>query len=171
MSDNITKLNGQLHEVMSAIEECTADGWWDWYIQDDTEYMSPMFWEILGYDKEKDNMPDKPSAWQEKIHPEDLTRAIDAFNKHVDSKGKYPFNLEVRYTHKAGHTVWVICKGKVLVWDEDDKPIRMVGVHIDITQLKETELALEEKIKELESRDKTLRSLRELLDISKKVAK
>lgn len=165
----ISKLNGHVYEVMRVMEECTADGWWDWHIKDDYEYMSDRFWNILGYDKKKDAIKDHPSEWQDKIHPEDLKRALKMFDEHVVSKGQSPYYLEARYTHKAGHTVWVICKGKVMVWDEEGNPERMVGVHIDITQLKETEMMLAEKIRELEARDSTLQSLRELLDISNKV--
>lgn len=165
------KLNGHLFEVMKVMEECTADGWWDWHIKDDYEYMSDRFWEILGYDKEADKMPNHPSAWQDKIHPDDLKIALENFDKHIETRGKHPYHQEVRYTHKDGHIVWVICKGKVIEWDKDNNPVRMVGVHIDITKLKNTEEKLSNKIKELEDRDKTLRSLRDLLEISNKVQK
>lgn len=29
-----------------------AEGFWDWHIKDDYEFIPPRFWEILGYDPE-----------------------------------------------------------------------------------------------------------------------
>ena len=168
---NITALNGHLKELMSTIEDFTADGWWDWHIQDDYEYMSPRFWKILGYDKEEEDIPDHPSSWQNKIHQDDLKLVLEDFDKHVKTKGKHPFFREVRYKHKNGDFVWVICRGKVIEWGDDGTPLRMVGVHIDINKLKKTEEQLNEKICDLEARDKTLNSLKELLSIANKVSK
>lgn len=165
------KFDGCLFDVMKVMEECTSDGWWDWHIKDNYKYMSERFWEMLGYNKEKDNMLDQPSVWKEKVHPDDIKTAQKNFEKHIQTKGEHVFYQELRCTHKKGHTVWVICKGKVIEWDDDGSPVRMVGVHIDITKLKNTEEALSNKIKELEDRDKTLRSLRDLLEISNKVKK
>jgi signal transduction histidine kinase/DNA-binding response OmpR family regulator len=38
--------------------------------------------------------------------------------------------------HKDGHWVWVLDTGKVVEWEADGKPRRMVGTHIDITEQK-----------------------------------
>ncbi len=120
----------QLSKIVEA-----EDGYWDWDLTGDAtyEYMSPKFWEIFGYDyREKSH---NVSEWHNIIHPEDLKRSIKNFEKHVETKGKYPYYQEVRYKHKDGHWVWVLCKGKVVEW-HGEKPIRMVGTHTDITMLK-----------------------------------
>jgi len=54
-----------------------------------------------------------------------------------------PYYSEVRYRHKNGFTVWVICIGKVIAWDADGKPLRMVGCHIDIPRRRQMEEALQ----------------------------
>jgi PAS domain S-box-containing protein len=46
--------------------------------------------------------------------------------------------------HKHGHWVWVLDRGAVMEWDEDGKPLRMFGTHIDITERKQAEAALRE---------------------------
>ena len=33
--------------------DASGDGYWDWHMQDDYEYMSPRFWEIFGYTPEE----------------------------------------------------------------------------------------------------------------------
>ncbi|MCA6502288.1 MAG: PAS domain-containing protein [Pseudanabaena sp. M090S1SP2A07QC] len=52
--------------------------------------------------------------------------------RHFQSHGKVPFYNEVRYRHKGGSTVWGNCSGKVIEWDQEGKPLRMIGCHIDI---------------------------------------
>ncbi|MBB3697556.1 PAS domain-containing protein [Flammeovirga yaeyamensis] len=140
--------------ILSNILEGTMAGFWDWHIKDNYEYMSPTFKKMFGYeDHEIENHPD---SWQKIIHPEDLPGVFDVFNKHVASKGKFPYDNEVRYYHKDGSIVWVFCRGKVIEWDEEGNPLRMIGSHIDITKIKEAEqtkkinIALEQKNQELE---------------------
>lgn len=122
--------------------EASGDGYWDWYIQKDYEYMSPRFWEILGYSP--DEKPHKPSAWQDIIFEDDLKLVLDNLDMHVKTKGQHPYEQQVRYHHKNGSTVTVLCRGKVIEWDEQDNPVRMVGTHTDITELKEKEQKLKE---------------------------
>jgi PAS domain S-box-containing protein len=120
--------------------EASYDGYWDWYIQDDYEYMSPRFWEILGVDPatKKHN----PSEWMDLIFKEDLDIALENFQKHVDSKGEYEYKQIVRYSHANGSTVYVSCTGKVVEWDKDGQPIRMIGTHTDITEVIKTQESL-----------------------------
>ena len=69
--------------------------------------------------------------WQELIFPEDLEKTIENFNKHYEDSN-YPYDQIVRYKHKKGHTVWIRCRGNI-IRDEKGKPLRMIGVHNDIT--------------------------------------
>ena len=97
--------------------------------------MSPKFWETLGYDpKEKKHLS---SEWQDIIFKEDLELANENFEKHLKDPN-YPYDQIVRYRHKNGSTVWIRCRG-LAIRDENNKAIRMLGAHTDISQLKETE--------------------------------
>lgn len=125
----------------SALVESSSDGYWDWYIQEDYEYMSPRFWEMFGYLPEE--KPHKPSAWQGMIFEEDLEVALENFDKHINTQGKHPYSQEVRYQHKDGSTVTVLCRGKVIEWDKEGKPLRMIGTHTDITAIKKVEQRLQ----------------------------
>jgi len=78
--------------MVPLIDRLGEDGWWDWHIQEHYEYMSPEFWILLGYNPEE--MPNHPSAWQDKIFPEDLLLVLENYDK-----------------HKNGSTVYAICKG------------------------------------------------------------
>ena len=113
--------------------QASYDGYWDWHIQADYEYMSPRFWEILGVDPA--TKKHSPSEWMDLIFKEDLDIALENFQKHVDSKGEYEYKQIVRYRHANGSTVYVSCAGNVVEWDEDGQPVRMIGTHTDITEM------------------------------------
>ncbi|MDC7996512.1 chemotaxis protein CheB [Gilvibacter sediminis] len=130
MEDKLQDQNAAFEQVL----ESTLAGYWDWDIPGNTEYMSPTFKSMFGY--EDHEIPNTPDWWQENIHPDDLPGVFEVFNKHVATKGKVPYDNEVRYFHKNGDIVWVWCKGKVIEWDEEGNPLRMVGSHVNITHLK-----------------------------------
>lgn len=123
------------------IMEGALGGYWDWDLVNQTEYLSPNFKKMFGYADEE--MPNLPESWQKIIYAEDLPKVMASFERHVASGGREPFYNELRYRHKNGSTVWVICAGKVVDWDGEGKPLRMVGCHVDITRQKLAEAALQ----------------------------
>ncbi|MDB9313798.1 PAS domain S-box protein [Spirulina sp. CS-785/01] len=128
--------------LLEQILEVTLAGYWDWDIANQQEYLSPSFKKMFGY--EDHELPNTPETWQNLIFPEDLPKVFDNFHRHVESRGQVPYYNEIRYQHKDGSTVWVICSGKVIEWDDEGNPLRMIGCHIDITQRK----AVEEDLRE-----------------------
>lgn len=127
-------------KLLEEILEVVLAGYWDWDIPNHTEYLSPRLKQMLGYaDHELDNTPE---TWQRLIFAEDLPEVLACFEHHVQSQGTAPYYNEVRYHHKDGSTVWVICSGQVIEWDDAGNPLRMIGCHIDITDRKQVEMAL-----------------------------
>jgi len=122
------------------ILEQSMAGYWDWMIQQGTEYLSPRFKSMFGYADHE--MMNAPESWQKIVFQEDLPGVLDCFDQHIKSQGQIPFDNSIRYHHKNGSTVWVRCLGKVIEWGPDGQPVRMVGCHIDITANKQTEQAL-----------------------------
>ncbi len=126
------------------ILDATTDGWWDWNLETNDEYLSPKFKSVLGYRDQE--LPNKAESWQKIIYPEDLDLALKAFENHI--KFGEPFEPTVRYYCKNGETKWIWCRGKAIV-DEDSKQRRMIGTHTDLSTLKKTEFDLERKVLEL----------------------
>lgn len=121
----------------------SGDGFFDWLIQGDYEYMSPRFWQILGY--EPDEKPHAPIAWQELVYQDDLKVSLQNLDLHIKTKGGFVYEQEMRFTHKAGHVVTALRRGKVVEWD-GDKPVRMIGTLTDITELKNQSGELEKAL-------------------------
>jgi len=131
-------------KIIETILEDGYSGYWDWDLLNNTEYLSPSFKSMFGY--KDDELENSPEAWQKIIYREDLPFILEKFDKHVATKGKEPFYNEVRYYHKNGSTIWVICSGRVIEWD-GDKPLRMVGCHMNISKIKELESIITEEKK------------------------
>lgn len=125
------------------ILENSLAGYWDWNIQENTEYLSPTFKSMFGY--EDDEMANHPDSWQQIIFREDLPLIFENFEKHLKSKGEQPYDQVVRYHHKNGSIVWVRRRGQIIEWDEEGRPLRMMGCQIDLTSEKE----LEQKVNQM----------------------
>ncbi|MEO1574238.1 MAG: PAS domain-containing protein [Pseudomonadota bacterium] len=128
---------------LEGLLESETAGYWDWNIRDGTGYLSPRFKSMFGYAEHE--MENSPDAWQRIIHPDDLDSVLEMFDAHVASRGEAPYDKEVRYFHKDGSIVWVLCRGRVVEWDDQGAPIRMMGIHMDITALKEREQAIQRR--------------------------
>ncbi|MCH8497853.1 MAG: PAS domain-containing protein [Marinobacter sp.] len=127
--------------LYETILEGSLAGYWDWSLAEGTEYLSPTFKRMFGYGDEE--MENSPEAWQKIVFSEDLPRILANFDAHVNSRGREPFDQEVRYHHRNGATVWVRCTGRVIEWDGEGRPVRMVGSHVDITQSKSDQKLLQ----------------------------
>lgn len=115
----VEQVNREL-KLLENILEVVLGGYWDLDILNNQEYLSPGLKRMLGY--EDHELPNSPESWQRLIFSEDLTRVFQQFEDHIQSRGKIPFYNEVRYHHKDGSTVWVLCHGRVIEWDAQDNP-------------------------------------------------
>jgi PAS domain S-box-containing protein len=140
----------------------SLDGVWYWDLENPVhEWMSPRFWELLGY--EPSSKKHMASEWQDLIFAEDLALAIDNFNQHC-ADADHPYDQVVRYRHQDGSTVWVRCRG-VAIRDEAGNPVRMLGVHTDLTEQKRTEEELRQRNQELHLALEEIKTLRGIIPI------
>ena len=114
------------------LAELATDGVWEWFPCMNYEYMSSRFWSILGYDQK--DMVESPSSWMNIIDPDDGKIAVKIFKDHCESRAKVPYYTKVKYPHKNGSEVHVVCRGSVVEW-LGDKPWRVVGTHTDVTAI------------------------------------
>ena len=122
--------------VFEFLQAGSLDGIWFWDLEHpEIEWNSPRFWEVFGYSpSEKQHLA---REWQDIIQPDDLKVALDNFKKHCADPA-HPYDQLVRYRHKNGSTVWVRCRG-IAIRDTTGRPVRMLGAHNDVTELKRAE--------------------------------
>lgn len=126
------KLSKQRFEL--AINGSNA-GIYDWDIQKDVIYHSPMWKKLLGY--KVDQLEDfSMDTFYDFIHPEDVDRAKLILKSHLSNRSKY--ELEFRLRTKKGKYQWFSDSGQA-VWNESGEPARMVGSIIKIQKRKEAE--------------------------------
>ncbi|MDZ8134321.1 MAG: PAS domain-containing protein [Nostoc sp. DedQUE04] len=119
--------------------EGSGGGLWDWNIITNEDYLSSRWLEMLGY--EKGELPDDFSSWQQLIHPDDKVWVMERLNAHLqDDSVSYKF--EYRMLTKSGEWKWIANHGKVVLRDRQGNPLRMAGIHHDVTDRKQAELAL-----------------------------
>ena len=54
-------------------------------------------------------------------------------------KKKPSYEVCYRIQHRAGHWIWVEDSGRVVAWDEKNRPLRLIGTRRDITPEREIE--------------------------------
>jgi len=147
LEDELYRLVREDPAIFDFLQDGSLDGLWYWDLEaPEHEWMSPRFWQVLGYDPGA--MPHRAEAWQDMIHPDDLALARENLKRHCDDP-THPYDQVVRYRHRDGSTVWVRCRG-IAIRDSRGKPMRMLGAHTDLTAVKEREAELQEKTEELE---------------------
>ncbi|MEH1941537.1 MAG: PAS domain S-box protein [Nostoc sp.] len=119
--------------------EASGDGLWDWNILTGEVYYSPLYLKMLGYNF--DEFPQNFSTWERLVHPDDLPWVKKILAAHVkDSSVTYKFDYQLRT--KSGEWKWIASYGKVVMRDARGNPLRMAGIHRDISERKQAEAAL-----------------------------
>lgn len=78
------------------------------------------------------------------IHPEDLPRVQSKIARYPQLRDGEIFEQEVRIRRKDGDWRWFLTRDSVSQWGEDRRPLQVVGVNMDITEIKQSELAMQE---------------------------
>lgn len=108
-------------------------------------YFSPRYFTMLGYDPNE--MVQDKSVWEDILHPDD----IDYMNKSIDSlilkNSKHIKEIEVRFKSRSGLWHWILHRMRIVEWDIEGMPKRIIGTNIDITDIKliQEELKIKEK--------------------------
>ncbi|MDX2494832.1 MAG: PAS domain S-box protein [Desulfuromusa sp.] len=115
-------------------------GLWDWDLTEDKIYFDPNYFLIAGY--EPDEFPHHLDEWRKRVHPDDLAPSEREIQQYLSGEIK-TFTIEFRFKTKNGDWMWILGQGEISERDKDGNPVRFVGLHIDITEHKQTENALQ----------------------------
>jgi PAS domain S-box-containing protein len=90
--------------------------------------------------------------WKKQVHPEDLPGANDMVRR-VLADPDTPYSFEYRIIRPDGSVRWIYAKGST-IRDESGRPVRMIGINMDVTERKQAEaererlLAEEQRLRE-----------------------
>ena len=126
---------------LQLVIDSTAVGIWDWYIDTKKVTFNNRWAEIIGY-KLSDIEPCTIDTWYTYAHPDDLAMSEKKLQAYFSGETDY-YVSEGRMKHKNGHWIWVLDTAKIVEWNTDGSPKRMIGTHLDISERKSTELELQ----------------------------
>ena len=101
-------------------------------------FLSPQVERLFGYSVEEWRAD--PGFWRAHVHPDDLPEALAIDDAAYNATHSYAYEMSYRLIAKSGKVVWVrdLCRAVV----EPGRPNRMIGLMIDVTRQKQTELEL-----------------------------
>lgn len=101
-------------------------------------FLSPQVERLFGFTVEE--WRSDPGFWRSRVHPDDLPAALAVDDAAYNATHSYAYEMNYRLIAKSGKVVWVrdLCRAVV----EPGQPNRMIGLMIDVTQQKNTELEL-----------------------------
>ena len=137
---NVEKALARSEERLKLALDSVSDAVWDWQVDTGEVYFSSRWYTMLGYDPYE--LPQKVETWKELLHPEDLQPSVDTVFHHLELAE--PFEIETRMKTKQGGWRWILARGKTVETDDQGKPKRMLGTHMDITERKLAEKSLAE---------------------------
>jgi PAS domain S-box-containing protein len=125
--------------------EGSGVGIWDWDLVSGRSTHTPINKRMLGYD-EADRLGDTFAELVAKIHPEDALQMRSQVDRYL--RGETPsYVAEFRVLRKDGTHAWFESRGTVVQRGPRGEPLRMIGIHLDISDRK----ANEQLRRELES--------------------
>lgn len=158
---------GQLHHLQSTLNEemalraradrqvCESEerlrlalrsagqGLYDLNVQTGDAVVTPEYAEMLGYDPE--TFVETNASWIERLHPDDREAVAATYRDYIS--GKVPeYRVEFRQKTKNGDWIWILSIGRIVEYDGQGAPLRMLGTHTDITERR----IAEEKMRESE---------------------
>ncbi len=79
--------------------------------------------------------------WMAALHPDDRDSVARAFEACLASGG--PTSMEYRRRTQSGDWLWMHAIGKIVEWDNEHKPVRMIGILMDISERKLAEAKIQ----------------------------
>lgn len=146
-----TELRAHEERLRLALE-ATHQGWFDLRVRTGEVIVSPEYFRIIGYEPQE--FVANLDGWIAAIHPDDRDAVVRAYRDCLESGETR--SMEYRRQTKTGEWKWLRSIGRVVEYDSENRPLRMIGTHADISERKKVEDAL------LESQER-FRELAELL--------
>lgn len=128
--------------------EAAGFGIWEWDMVTGAVIWSEEEWRLHGLAPRPEN-PDL-ATWLGSLHPEDRERVWTEEKAALEDPGQR-YDTEYRVILADGRVRWLLARAKVLR-NAAGHPLRMVGLNMDITAIRETETALRRLTEDLESR-------------------
>jgi PAS domain S-box-containing protein len=130
--------NHNLSDRLALAVQSAQIGIWDWDIINDCLIWNDQMHTLYGVTPS--NFSGAYQAWASTLHPDDFDRTTTAIQQAIRGEGDY--DPEFRVVHSDG-SVRYIQAHAIVQRDPQGQARRMIGVNLDITNRKQTEIALQ----------------------------
>jgi len=128
-------------ERLTLAMHAANEGLWDFNPQSrEIYYLSPRWSTMLGY--EPGELKPTMEIFFKLLHPDDCERMRQALETGIHAEDN--LRMEYRLRAKGGEYRWILSRASTVERDNQKRSIRVVGTHIDISEIKKVEEALRE---------------------------
>jgi len=121
------------HERLWLALRASQLGLWDWNMTTGIVEIDQRWVAMLGYSL-NDLNPFSIEKFIELCHPNDRELVDSAIKNHTAKQTDF-YQVEIRLAHKSGGWVWIKSTGMIVKRSDDGSPIRMTGIHENVTEL------------------------------------
>jgi diguanylate cyclase (GGDEF)-like protein/hemerythrin-like metal-binding protein/PAS domain S-box-containing protein len=129
LTHNLTVLQLAMDAAQQAV--------WEWDVASGEMKFSPEYYRMLGY--RNDEFPANQAEWLGHIHPDDRAAVLAKVMQEVAGR-KEVYLLEYRTHTKDGGYRWVQSRAKGVMFGVDGRPLKLIGIIMDIHDRKQMEL-------------------------------
>jgi PAS domain S-box-containing protein len=116
--------------------EAANQGLYDLNVQTGEAVVNDTYASMLGYDPK--TFRETNAAWHDRLHPEDREKVYQIYSDYVAGRLD-AYRVEFRQRTAAGDWRWILSLGRLVERDGQGRPLRMLGTHTDINDLKNAE--------------------------------
>lgn len=129
-TEHMIRLSNERYELVT---KATNDVIWDWDITSNKIFRSDNYKQVFGYDSSSGDIYMRSADTH--VHAEDSERILQSIQDKVKDANASVWEDEYRYYRKNGELAYVQDRGYI-IYDENKRPVRMVGAMRDITTSK-----------------------------------
>ncbi|WP_394204836.1 EAL domain-containing protein [Shewanella waksmanii] len=126
-------------EQLALVLSSSNLGMWDWNIKQNQIKRNERCAELLECPVEQLNNNER--LWLDAIHPKDRVEVLESIDAHLRGDTRQ-HSIEYRLNTLTGGQKWIQDTGRIVSRDSDGQPLRMCGIHTDITERKQVEESL-----------------------------
>ena len=117
------------------LDEASSVALWEWTLATDEVVYAGDVGAIFGHTSHSSSLHE----FMERVHPDDRVALREAIDRAIIEQAG--FDTEFRTVRPSGAIHWLVGRGRVHC-DAEGRPVRMLGVSLDVTQRKQAERAL-----------------------------
>jgi PAS domain S-box-containing protein len=138
---NQNKIRLELENTLNELDfymKSSSQAKWEWNLITQEVNFSYNWFGMLGF--EENELEHKYETWESRLHPEDLDPIKEELIHYISGETE-KFEGIIRMKHKLGYYVWIKYSA-IILGNASGIPEKIIGTHIDISEIKNKEIEL-----------------------------